>query len=80
MGNNGFLFINNHMQKNVIFWEKFIFDDVFGLILLKNHIQGFLGSLNTNPVSDFENSKWRIQNGGLMNENSRKSGFFPYFL
>ena len=34
------------------------------LICLKLVTQGFLGSLITNLELDFENSKWRIQNGG----------------
>ena len=35
---------------------------------MKFSIHGFLGSLITNPLSDFENSKWRIQDGGRRNE------------
>ena len=34
-----------------------------GLIFIKTCIQGFSGPLITNPTSDFENSKWRIQYG-----------------
>jgi len=33
-------------------------------ILMKIGIRGFFGSLWTNLISDFQNSKWRIQYGG----------------
>jgi len=38
------------------------------LILMKLVIRGFSGLLVTNLVSDFQNSKWRIQYGGQNNE------------
>ena len=37
-------------------------------ILVKMYIWGFLGSLITNPLSDFLHSKWWNQNGGRRNE------------
>jgi len=41
-------------------------------ILMKIGIRGFFGSVTTNLMSDFQNSKWRIQYGG-----SKFILFFP---
>ena len=39
----------------------------FSRILMKIFTKGFFGSLITNPMSDFQNLRWRIQHGGGRN-------------
>ena len=41
------------------------------VILVKMYIQRFLGSLIVIPLSDFQNSKWRIKDDGRRNEMPR---------
>ena len=42
----------------------------FNLTRMKLGIMGFFGSLISNQESNFENSKWPIQYGGLKLQNS----------
>ena len=45
---------------------------------MKLGTHGILGSLITNRLSDFKNSKWRIQDGGRRNENRHDIGEHVY--
>jgi len=54
-------------QRNLVdFWIKYI------------RYKRFLRSLITNPLLDSQNSKWRIQYGGPLDENFRNLGYKKY--